>query len=478
MDCKDSIHALEEQIREHEKAIIQLKRARNPLLNVSKLPLEVLGKIFHWNVTFKGHFDGLDEGSHNFLLVCHHWFEVASRTPDLWSFWGNTPKDWARWCHRSGTAPLDLVLNGDDRDDSYLDTTLCNILRDRATRYTIRRVHLKAKDLVLLSSIVAQLTANREELQFNNIESFILWNQREDTPVDVSDFFTRYLSQKLRYLDLFNCAISLPWWDYLTSRTSVLTTLFLDLIPPSPTPTTSQLLSILSSNQTLRNVVLIGCAIPNDGSGGSSFRVQLHHLKELCLEGGLRHIIGLLHQLDYPRNMNLTLELHDCGVADISQTIGPYLRDHLQRHDRPRNGLHLFVSSGPIANDTQSIILHVGDAGRDNFSAPVWIGANAFVEVDVLLKLPSSDVSGRTILDFITHVPREEVVYFQTYYDPVPMEDIPTQFPNVKVLSLSTIPLLAAFPSQNIVGDGRIFPSLERVLLRDVIVITATGVHS
>ena len=164
MDCKDSIHALEEQIREHEKAITQLKRARNSLLNVSKLPLEVLGKIFHWNVTFKGHFDGLDEGSHNFLLVCHHWFEVASGTPEVWSFWGNTPKDWARWCHRSGTAPLDLVLNGDDRDDSYLDTTLCNILRDRATRYTIRRVHLKAKDLVLLSSIVAQLIANREEL--------------------------------------------------------------------------------------------------------------------------------------------------------------------------------------------------------------------------------------------------------------------------------------------------------------------------
>ena len=75
MDCETnvgSIHALEEQIREHERAIIQLKRDRNSLLNVSKLPPEVLGDIFHWNVTIKGDFDGLDEESHNFLLVCHH----------------------------------------------------------------------------------------------------------------------------------------------------------------------------------------------------------------------------------------------------------------------------------------------------------------------------------------------------------------------------------------------------------------------
>ena len=75
MDCEtniDSIRALEEQIREHERAIVQLKRTRNSLLNVSKLPPEVLGDIFHRNVTFKGDFDGLDKRSHNFLFVCHH----------------------------------------------------------------------------------------------------------------------------------------------------------------------------------------------------------------------------------------------------------------------------------------------------------------------------------------------------------------------------------------------------------------------
>ena len=80
----DSILALEKEIEEHEKAIIKLKRTRNSLLNVSTLlPPEILGKIFRWSVVRAGDFDGLPKGSYNFLLVCHHWFEVASRAPEL-----------------------------------------------------------------------------------------------------------------------------------------------------------------------------------------------------------------------------------------------------------------------------------------------------------------------------------------------------------------------------------------------------------
>jgi len=111
----DFIRALEEQIEEeeHERAIIQLKRSRNSLLNVSTLlPPEILGIIFLWNATPMGDFGGLSKGSYNFLLVCHHWFEVASRTPELWGFWGNSVEDWTHRHTRCRTAPLDLVLAG------------------------------------------------------------------------------------------------------------------------------------------------------------------------------------------------------------------------------------------------------------------------------------------------------------------------------------------------------------------------------
>ena len=47
----DSIRALEEQIREHERVSIKLRRTRNSLLNVSRLPPELLGNISHRIVT-------------------------------------------------------------------------------------------------------------------------------------------------------------------------------------------------------------------------------------------------------------------------------------------------------------------------------------------------------------------------------------------------------------------------------------------
>ena len=462
----DSICALDEQISEYERTVIKLKRARNSFLNVSKFPPEVLGKIFHQNVTLEDDFGGLDEGSHNFLLVCHHWFEVASRTPNLWSFWGSTPKDWARWSNRSRTAPLDLVLDGDECKDSHLNATLCNILRDRATRDTIRRAHLRAKDPVLLSSIVTQLTANREELQSDIMESFILRNWG-DTLVDVSDFFVHRRFPKLRRLHLYNCTISSPSWDHL-SRTSVLTTLFLNLLSPSPTPTTSQLFSILSSNPTLRKVVLTEHAIPDDDGGGSSFRVQLHHLKELRLEGDLRHIIRLLHQLDYPGNMeDLTLGLHGCDDTDISQTIGPHLRDYLQHHDRPRNGLNLFVTSQYSENDAWEITLYAGNAEGIDLSTPER--ADTFVTITVRPNdSPDGEELERMTLDLIAYVPREEVFYFRVLDTLVNVEDTSAQFPNVRAPALDTILLYAPFPSPNPVEDVVTFPLLEHVLLEGI----------
>ena len=137
----DSILALEKQIEEHERALIQLKRARNSLLDVSiLLPPEILGSIFLWNATPHGNFGGLPKGSYNFLLVCHHWFEVASRTPELWSFWGNSILDWTHRHPRCRVTPVDLVL--DSRTSNELDDGIRNALQDRAARDVIRRVHL------------------------------------------------------------------------------------------------------------------------------------------------------------------------------------------------------------------------------------------------------------------------------------------------------------------------------------------------
>jgi hypothetical protein len=147
-----------------DKQIIQLKRSRNSLLNVTRIPPEVLGHIFHFNVKPKasdGPFAGLGERSHNFLRVCHHWSEVSRRTPELWSFWGNSLEDWERQCPHSGPYLLDLVLDRVEHRDGGFDGGLQDVLRDCAGRGAIRKVHLRDDDVQLLTDIISTLTPGR-----------------------------------------------------------------------------------------------------------------------------------------------------------------------------------------------------------------------------------------------------------------------------------------------------------------------------
>jgi hypothetical protein len=332
----DSIRALEKQIQEHEKAIIQLKRARNSLLNVStRLPLEIFGKIFRWNVIPDGDWGGLPKASYNFLLVCHHWFQVALGTPDLWSFWGNSIEDWTRRHARCRTAPFDLVLTR--CASNHLDDTLRSALQDCAARDTIRRLHLKGASAELLNSIISSIITKGEETRLNRMESFISQSTGRSR-VDVSDFFSRYHFPKLQYLDLSGFGISS--WDLLTSRTTSLTNLSLTDINQSPLPTLSQMLSILSANPNLQYLKLSHGSVPDVDGDRSSSQTRLRHVKTLRLRGDLRRVFGLLNRLELPDRLDdLDLYLSEYSPSDLPRTLGPYLRNHMRR--RPPDRLKL-----------------------------------------------------------------------------------------------------------------------------------------
>lgn len=453
-----SIQALEQQIKEHELAIIRLKRSRNSLLNVSRLPPEILGDIFRRNVTLTGLFDGLGEESHNFLLVCHYWFEVASCTPDLWSFWGNNLRDWTKLHLRHPTAPLDLVLYGSWNKGRSLHESLRNALQDRAMRDALRRIHLVARDSELLDSIISPL-ARCGEIRSSSVESVII--RDEGGSVNLSDFFAFHCFPKLQHLELSNFSISS--WDLLNSRTSALTTLDLNFDSPLSTPTTAQLLLILNSNPTLRRVSISGIAIPDPHSSESSLRVSLPYLRELDLNGNTRHVFGFLHKLDHPATMNsLVISAVDSTTDDISETVGPYFGDYLRRRGKSRSGLGLYLSS------KDCIEIQVGDVGGIDFSALGPAQMDKFMEITIYLDQLLPDAAA--ILDLIAHAPREEIVYFRTYGRPVTAQAMSAQFPRLKALHFEGTPLPVAFPGPNPDQHADIFLSLQRVNLDRVIV--------
>ena len=457
----ESILAPDEQIREQEKVIAKLKCARNSLLNISKIPPELLGHIFRWNITLKNDFDGLEDRSHNFLLVCHHWCEVALSTPELWSYWGNTPKDWAWWHHRSGTTPVDLVLNVDE-DDIPFDTTLLDVLQDCVNRDTIRRIHLKATDSEILRLIIPSLTVGwAEVLQPSSVESFVLRNEGGGL-IDTTHFFSNSRFTRLQRLKLFDGGISS--WDLIASRITTLTTLDLNLLPLEPIPTISQVLSILASNPTLLELSISGFATPVGDGGNPPPRVSLHNLKTLDLDGNPQGVFEFLDRLDHPGRMDqLDIALGLCVGEDISHLVGPYLRDCLRHRGGSESGLGLSLSLPYVGR----AVFRIGDAGGIDFHAPAPARMKQFMEI---IEGYFMDIWEDVALALITYTPREEIIYFQVCGETVDMEDIPTQLPNLKGLHFEGTPISAAFPISDLHRGEEIFRSLQYVLLDRVIV--------
>jgi len=464
----DSIRALEKQIEEGKGNMIKLKRDRNSLLNISTLvPPEILGYIFVLSLGRENawYFDGLEKGSYNFLLVCHHWFEVASHTPELWSFWGNTLQDWKKRHHRSEATPLDLVLFGDESDPGVLfDEPLQNAVRSRVTQGTIRQVHLTSNDGELLADIISSLTPDDDGSKNENIESIILASYGHIT-VDISDFFARSRFSKLRSLDLGG-NLRISSWNHLASLTTVLTTLSLHpsgLLSPL-TLTASWLFSILTSNPTLQDLTLSDVTLLDDVDG-STVKVQLRSLKTLALKGEFRHLSILLRRLILPEMLDkLDLVVSDPTVDEISQTLAPYIQDYFRRDPRFKGRLGVYASS---SHDHISVAV-----GAVHTRTTIPGLKPPRVLLAVLTNHPPPDVLEQLLINLITLVPRDRVVFFDGDTDARVPQELFFTMPNIETLCLTGLLLSEGFLQPDPAGphaNTKLFPSLQSLCLEDPI---------
>ena len=456
-----SILALEKQIEERLGNVIQLKRTRNSLLNIStRVPPEVLGQVFRWNVIPVGDFAELQKGSYNFLLVCHHWFEVAAGTPELWTFWGNTLEQWSRRYQRSGTAPLDLVLHArhvNARGAVSFNGPLRDALRDHAARGSIRSIHLRGRNTNLLLSVIYSSILEGEDIRYSSIESLTL----EHTNLDISDFFSRCRFPKLRVLRLSTSG-RISSWEHLRLQATSLTTLSLEFTRAPKSPATSQLLSILTSYPNLHDLTLHETMIPHDVGDGSAFRVPLHRLEKLELIGNCHHVFRLLRRLEYPDTLDsVRLHLLECVGEGVSEFLEPYLRDRIQRDDRFQGRLGIISSC-----TSSSILFEVNILGE--FSIPITLPRHGRPSVSftvIFRDMLPRGADEKLCIDLIAPTPRERVVDFTGGFRAYDMRDLLITMPNIENLNLTRSVVSDTFLQLNPLSHTKLLPSLRHLCL-------------
>ena len=457
----DSILALDAEI-------IRLKRTQNSLLNIARVPPEILGHIFHLNVipeATDNYLFELQEGSHNFLLVCHHWFRVARNTTELWTFWGDKLEDWKRRYPLSGaSAPVDLVLDGVQHEVGPFDETLRDVLRDRAARDVIRRVHIKcpSEDHITAAAIISSLTPADEGIQHSSIESIAL------DGMDVSNFFSHHHFPKLRNLSLSD-DFKMSCWDHLKSYTTALAYLalsFNDTAPPSIIPTASQVLSLLASNPNIEDLVLLWLMISDDSRNSSTSLVPLCHLEHFVFVGYFHHVFPILRRLELPEGLgNAELGFHKCTLKEAYETIRPYIRDYLQRDPRfkYRLGVSTSISTGSFL--LRACVINAGHHGLQGMSPR----GPPYVTFQVRLLETSRKDLEKLCTDTLALLPRESVVALEV--DLMEIEEVVVTMPNLESLSLVGTWVYDGILLPNPDGPNaqkKLFPSLQRLYLKSV----------
>lgn len=440
------------------------------------LPAEVLGYIFEltlarecdYSLYSSNQFRRFEEGSHNFLLVCRHWFDVASRNPRLWSFWGRSLQGWNTRCTRAGSVPVDLVLDGEIEDGppGELDTALRDALKARATQDKIRQVHLMGDDRDLSSSILSCLTPDGEIVQARRIESIIF--RVETIRGELSNFFARSRLPCLRYLEIYG-SLQVPLWDHLlATQTTRLTALSLHFANGLFPPTTSQLIAVLAANPNLQDLAL-SKTLP-DEIESTEVRVPLDRLKTIDLWGSFRSVFQLLGLLRLPATLDHTnLIMNDSTLDDVDETLVPYMQGLFGRDARFEAPLEVTTSTdrGYVKIVVRPLCSEEEEPGCE--CEPVVELQFSMAEAERLDRPELKRLADR----LIKHVPLKHLEIFRTEHTLEVPEETFRSMPNLNCLLLEDVTLSDGFLQVNPNGPhagNELFPSLNSLCLRNVVV--------
>lgn len=174
--------------------------------------------------------------------------------------------------------------------------------------------------------------------------------------------------------------------------------------PPQAIPTTSRILSVLSSNPRIRSPKLDWMVSHDDGQGIPTPPVPLCHLEQLYLMGYFTYIFPILRRLElYEKMDNVILEFHDCKLGDVDKRLLPYIRNHLRRDARFNRRLAISLSSPIPSNLTLRVcVIDVGHPG----SVQIPRKAYPYIKFGISMRqAPSPEDLEQICLDALAFVP-------------------------------------------------------------------------
>ena len=464
-----TIQNLEAKVQYYVQETSRLKRLRNSLNPSVCMPPEILGHIFWWCVSSGVSPRGrIARNTFNFLLVCRYWFDVATSTPSLWTFWGTSLRECVAFHRYSGAVPLylnlvDATTNRDIREAS-------GVLQDLSVQRRIRHLHVHTPPKILANILSPMSTPQPSPIR-SQIRSLMLtvegsWiPERPEEVPDITDFLNTHSFPELQTLRLRGCNLQ---WECLILQTSKLTHLFIHAYEKSRKPTVLQIAALFARNSALEeiNLSLEIAPTPEDILPESS-SISLPRLRRLAIYGNVAGCAQLLNLLTFSNELeHVKIDLFLDGTAmDVAAALTPFLPNLFHKR-QPSNlaihivyalvGLSINVSRPGKRGDAEDFLM----LRISSLDMGFWDVVPTLPE-EVAKRLPTANVTGLSIRRYSGMFRQDFSHLFQTVGA--------VQELRVTDSAINDIIQVLASPSPTVEGSEAILlPRLHTLRLKDI----------
>ncbi|KDQ51901.1 hypothetical protein JAAARDRAFT_62254 [Jaapia argillacea MUCL 33604] len=382
------------EIISHFKAILLLRAYRNSLAPISRLPPELLTKIFALDGL--GWEAGRAQPCRNLWLrvthVCRRWRVIALSSPTLWTHPLIAFPSWfPEMLRRSRGAPLVV-----DATQAVVRPTQFREIFGQVHRIRELRIH---NDYPELKAILQSLPIRHAPI----LESLFVRIRYDRLCLgQCNDAIFSLVAPQLSTLSLIDCHVK---WDSPLLRGTRLVHLEVQTIETSAIPTMDQLLGVLKNNPSLKTICLWN-VLPSLPEGipdlpTPSSKVHLPHLRHLDIAGEGIEAANLLSHLSYPKLATFDLRCLVSGPPQFELFV-PFIVGHFDVSQGGPMAEVLLIDSE--IEESMSTVRFRGFSGSGDSLADCTPKLHTFVEFRIS-DLPSTITTASLVSGVLKRAP-------------------------------------------------------------------------